>query len=247
MDHTQSSLYELGIIIDRNDVILHQGFLCEPTINITGEIIISGNSRLGFFSFINLRSRMTNTDVGRFCSIAQDVCIGLYEHPTDHLTSHTMGHMGSNPVHINDPYFSAVAGEDRPSIKNGLRVTIGHDVWIGRGVTINKGVTIGDGAIIAAGAVVTRDVAPYEIVAGVPAVRLRMRFDEDVIQALQTVQFWKWDLRSLGRKLPFHDVKESIEILSDAIQEKKLVELNPNWYALHGMKGAYTLQKVPAV
>ncbi|GAA3659012.1 acyltransferase [Nocardioides ginsengisoli] len=48
-------------------------------------------------------------------------------------------------------------------------VHIGADVWIGCKATVLAGVTIGDGATVAAGAVVTRDVAPGETVAGVPA------------------------------------------------------------------------------
>jgi UDP-2-acetamido-3-amino-2,3-dideoxy-glucuronate N-acetyltransferase len=41
---------------------------------------------------------------------------------------------------------------------------------IGSNATILAGVTIGEGALVGAGAVVTRDVPPYAIVAGVPAV-----------------------------------------------------------------------------
>lgn len=54
-------------------------------------------------------------------------------------------------------------------------VVIGDDVWIGMGAVITPGVTIGSGAIIAAGAVVTKDVAPYSMVAGVPAKFIRNR------------------------------------------------------------------------
>jgi acetyltransferase-like isoleucine patch superfamily enzyme len=48
-------------------------------------------------------------------------------------------------------------------------VVIGNDAWIGAHAVVLAGVTIGDGAIVGAGAVVTKDVAPYAIVAGVPA------------------------------------------------------------------------------
>lgn len=48
-------------------------------------------------------------------------------------------------------------------------VRIGSDVWLGAGAVVLPSVEIGDGAVIGAHAVVTRDVAPYEIVAGVPA------------------------------------------------------------------------------
>jgi acetyltransferase-like isoleucine patch superfamily enzyme len=44
---------------------------------------------------------------------------------------------------------------------------------IGTNATILAGITIGKGAIVGAGAVVTRDVAPFTIVAGVPARLLR--------------------------------------------------------------------------
>ncbi|HVJ85271.1 MAG TPA: acyltransferase [Caulifigura sp.] len=48
-------------------------------------------------------------------------------------------------------------------------VTIGDRAWIGYRAIVMPGVTIGEGAVVAAGAVVTKDVAPYTIVAGVPA------------------------------------------------------------------------------
>lgn len=48
-------------------------------------------------------------------------------------------------------------------------IVVEDDVWIGSRATIVDGVTIGRGAVIGAGAVVTCSVAPYVIVAGVPA------------------------------------------------------------------------------
>lgn len=54
-------------------------------------------------------------------------------------------------------------------------VTIGDRVWIAYRAVILPGVTIGEGAVVAAGAVVSRDVAPYTIVAGNPAVPVGTR------------------------------------------------------------------------
>jgi acetyltransferase-like isoleucine patch superfamily enzyme len=48
-------------------------------------------------------------------------------------------------------------------------VRIGDYAWIGARATILPGVAIGQGAVVGAGAVVTQTVAPYSIVAGVPA------------------------------------------------------------------------------
>lgn len=48
-------------------------------------------------------------------------------------------------------------------------VVIGDDAWLGVSCIVLKGVTIGRGAVIGAGSVVTKDVAPYCVVAGIPA------------------------------------------------------------------------------
>lgn len=52
-------------------------------------------------------------------------------------------------------------------------VRIGDDAWIGASAMVLRGVTVGEGGIVAAGAVVTKDVPPYSIVAGNPAVFVR--------------------------------------------------------------------------
>lgn len=65
-----------------------------------------------------------------------------------------------------------VRSENPNKIKS---VFIGKGVGIGYGVTINPGVTLGDGCEIAAGSVVTRNVNPFEIVSGSPAVVIGIR------------------------------------------------------------------------
>ena len=82
-------------------------------------------------------------------------------------------------------------------------IVIGNDVWIGYEAVIMAGVHIGNGAIIAARAVVTKDVPPYTIVGGVPARPIRKRFDEEVIQELETLQWWNWSAEKIRRCLAY--------------------------------------------
>ena len=59
----------------------------------------------------------------------------------------------------NNPQFATRGGE----------VVIDDHVWIGARAMILPGIHIGEGAVVGACAVVTKDVEPYQIVAGVPA------------------------------------------------------------------------------
>lgn len=59
-------------------------------------------------------------------------------------------------------------------------VEIKDHVFIGPRVIILPGVSIGEGAVIAAGAVVTKDVKPYEIVGGVPAIKIGERKNKNL-------------------------------------------------------------------
>jgi acetyltransferase-like isoleucine patch superfamily enzyme len=67
-----------------------------------------------------------------------------------------------------DEMFRCTKGVDKS-------VAIGNRVWIGSNVVILPGVKIGEGAVCCAGCVVTKDVAPYDVVAGIPAKKVNTR------------------------------------------------------------------------
>lgn len=101
--------------------------------------------------------------------------------------------LGGNHTHRTD-WFSlypfaevildAYQGKGDTVIKDGA--------WIGMRAMVMPGVTIGEGAVVASGAIVTKDVAPYAIVAGNPAVPIRKRFSDDVIEALLALDVYGW-------------------------------------------------------
>lgn len=58
---------------------------------------------------------------------------------------------------------------------SGGPIVVGDRAWLSFRCTILPGVTIGEGAVVAAGAIVSKDVPPYTVVAGIPAVPRRQR------------------------------------------------------------------------
>jgi acetyltransferase-like isoleucine patch superfamily enzyme len=129
--------------------------------------------------------------IGSFCSIAEEVSILL----------------GGNHRAAAATTFPLDALFDKdglpPSETSRGDVAIGNDVWIGYGATILSGVTIGDGAIIGARAVVSRDVAPYEIVAGNPARHIRYRFEAQFIRDLLALRWWDWPIEKIREQAPW--------------------------------------------
>ncbi|MGV2442242.1 CatB-related O-acetyltransferase, partial [Bacillus atrophaeus] len=90
-------------------------------------------------------------------------------------------------------------------------IVVGNDVWIGYQSCILSGVTIGNGAIIGAKSVVTKDVPPYSIVAGNPAKFIRYRFPQEIIDKLENLAWWDWDISVIKISIPL--------LLSDKIDE----------------------------
>ena len=119
----------------------------------------------------------------------------------------------SFPDHESHDWMTSPIGfPDNPKIQN--------DVWIGQNVLLKRGITIGDGAVIGAGAVVVKDVAPYEIVGGVPARRIRMRFDEAIVDELLKLKWWQYGIHQLpdvSWRDPSQFVSEMHELIEDGV------------------------------
>ncbi|WP_068858266.1 acyltransferase [Perlucidibaca aquatica] len=90
---------------------------------------------------------------GSFVDAAGGVKIGDYV-----MISHMVS-INSITHPIEPPYHAVVKAETK----------INDYVWIGAGSIILEGCEIGEGAIVAAGSVVRQSVAPWTIVAGIPA------------------------------------------------------------------------------
>jgi len=147
-------------------------------------LCIAPDVRLGagvkLAKFINLYgcSIGDNTKIGAFVEVQKNAAIGA----NCKISSHTFICEG---VTIEDECFvghGVLFTNDRdPAAVNEDGSLKGSDDWtcektlvkrrasIGSGAVLLCGITIGEGALIGAGAVVTKDVAPGECVAGVPA------------------------------------------------------------------------------
>lgn len=161
-----------------------------------GERVVLREVAVGDYSYFERHAEAIYTTIGKFCSIAANTRINALEHPVERLTTHKVSYRPNE-------YFRylGVDGEFRER-RQGKPVKIGNDVWIGHGAVIMPGVTVGNGAVIGANSVVTRDVDPFEIVAGVPARRLRPRFPREIIDRIEALAWWDWPQERLFEAIP---------------------------------------------
>lgn len=135
---------------------------------------------VGAYSYGCFDSRRVprGTKIGRYCSFAPEVIIFNANHGLDFLSLH--------------PYLYNVSlGFVAEETITRTACVFEDDVWVGYGAIILPTVRrVGRGAVIAAGSIVTKDVPPYSIVAGNPAVVKRYRFSPDIIDKIESTKWW---------------------------------------------------------
>lgn len=132
--------------------------------DICGNLIVSKNGKIHIGNYTTIRynsiiSAANNITIGNYVIISNNV--NIYDHnshPTDPETRIEMCKSG---------FYSNLWSIELAANSS---VTICDNVWIGERSTILKGVTIGEGSIVATCSVITKDVPPYVVVAGNPAV-----------------------------------------------------------------------------
>ena len=159
------------------------------------ERCIVAETHVGDYSYLMQDCETWAARIGKFVNVASHVRINAANHPTWRATLHHFTYRA------NDYWPDAEREESFFDWRRDNVVAVGHDVWIGHGATITPGVSVGNGAVIGAGAVVTHDVAPYTIVAGVPARPLKARFAEGIGARMDALAWWDWQHAALRAAL----------------------------------------------
>lgn len=155
--------------------------------NYVGQEAFLSNCKLGKGSYVGDGSRICNLDAGKFCSIGFGVTTAIGKHPIRENISTSPSMFSVNPANNFSLTNKQLFEESTPN------VVLGNDVWIGNNVVLLGGVTVGDGAIIGAGSVVTKSVKEYGIYVGCPAKCVGRRFDDNIIEELEKLEWWNKD------------------------------------------------------
>jgi len=159
------------------------------------------NTTIENFSYLSSNVNVMNSTIGKFCSIAHGVCICTGMHPSSTFVS-------THPAFFSLHAQCGTTFATKNHFREMGRTSIGNDVWIGTNAIIMDDIEIGDGAIIGAGAIVTKNVPPYAIVAGNPAIILKYRFEKDEIDFLLKVKWWEKDDAWIKSNYTiFHNIK----------------------------------------
>ena len=164
-----------------DDVKLGKKIKISKFVNLYG-CSIGDNTKIG--AFVEIQKKAS---VGKNCKISSHtfICEGV-----------TIGHncfIGHSVVFVNDNNPRSVNRKGKLENEKDwagrfVKTKIGNNVSIGSNATILGHISIGNGAILAAGSVVTKDIAPYTIVAGVPAKSIKYKVNSDQLFLMAGLQ-----------------------------------------------------------
>jgi virginiamycin A acetyltransferase len=181
-------------------------------VRITKGVHISGNISIGDHSSVSgpntdIYGHVNKILIGKFCSIARNVSFQEYYHYSNRLSTSMINSILFSKDTIDDVYSKG-------------DIVIGHDVWIGTHSIILSGVKIGNGAIVGANSVVTEDIPDYAIAVGSPARVIGKRFDQDIIDKLNELQWWDWSVEKLQKYRNHFANSVTLEMLNSLIKNE---------------------------
>lgn len=169
-------------------------FGAASNITIMKGALVSEDSIIGDYSYVGYNTFITKAKIGRYCSIACNVSIGLGEHVVDNISTSSLFY---------DDSYSVLTAQD---------CIIGNDVWIGVDCIIRRGIEIGNGAIIGANSFVNINVPPFAVVAGSPAKIIKYRFSQEQIAKIEKSNWWKFGI---------NEAKDIVSQLQEEIKSDK--------------------------
>lgn len=187
--------------------------ICETPFHVDPRASFSGKCRIGAYSYFGRRTLVASAKIGRFCSVAPNVTIGLGEHPIEYISTHPAFFNGAG-MFPSLPKF----GVPRSAAVLSAAPFIGHDVWLGANCIISRGVHIGNGAIIGAGAFVKDDVPDYAVAVGLPARVIRLRFPIHQVERLIKLKWWDFDI-SIMEGVPVDNIESTLDILEKRVAD----------------------------
>ncbi|WP_225931183.1 acyltransferase [Leptolyngbya sp. 7M] len=135
-----------------------------------GKIIVQEN--VGIDRGVDIKAHGGCIEIGRGSYIGPYVCMAGPGHIKVGENCMIAAHSG---IYANNHIFvdPMTPIKDQGTTNEGI--VIEDDCWLGTGVKVLDGVTIGQGSVIGAGAVVTKDIPPYSVAVGIPAMVISQR------------------------------------------------------------------------
>lgn len=147
--------------------------------------VLEGNNTIGSFNFINTQY-IDNVDTGNYVSIAANSAIGIaHDHPTDWLSTSAFQYTDQFGEKLSNNFYS------------NKKIKIENDVWVGWGVVIKQGSAIPNGCIIACKSFLNKKPEEYSIYGGLPAHKLKNRFQKKIKDKIKKSKWWEYNLSKL--------------------------------------------------